>query len=637
MSWPTRPSTPTRRGPARSGGGTPQLAPIVGPCALSGAPGTTCAAARELAAEDAVASPPRPTTSQARDRASCRARLRELLLPRDPNDDKDVILEVKAGEGGEESALFAGDLLRMYLRYAERQGWRTEILDAEPSRPRRLQGRHRRGAGRATGGRVGQAEVRGRRAPRAAGAGHRVAGPHPHLARPACWCCPRPRTSRSRSTPTTCASTCTARPGPGGQSVNTTDSAVRITHVPDRHRRVSCQNEKSQLQNKEAGLRVLRARLLAAAQEEADADAADARRSQVRTVDRSERVRTYNFPENRITDHRVGFKAYNLDQVLDGDLDAVIDGAARADTERAAGRRAVSVRGTAGRRPRRRAAASRGAVRRARRGRRVASPRVDAEQLAAHVLGVPRGRLVLAVAGPGRRGRPVTASWSRAAGAASRCSTSSAARRSGTSSSPSGPGCSSRGRRPSCSSTAADRLARRGAAAASSSTCAPGRARSRWRWPTSTRRAGCIAVEADPGAARLGPAQHRGRRVWPSRLLAGRHRADACRPTSDGAVDVVVSNPPYVAATGESATTGGGAARPAGPALFAGAGRARRHACRRRRAARRLLRPGGSVVVEHDDSQGPAVAAAGRRAGRADSPGPRRPRPVYHARPLTLR
>jgi peptide chain release factor 1 len=111
--------------------------------------------------------------------------------------------------------------------------------------------------------------------------------------------------------------------GPGGQSVNTTDSAVRITHLPTGVV-VSCQNEKSQLQNKEAAMRILRARLLAMAQEEADAAAAAERKSQVRTVDRSERIRTYNFPENRISDHRVGFKAYNLDQVLDGDLSAVI-------------------------------------------------------------------------------------------------------------------------------------------------------------------------------------------------------------------------------------------------------------------------------------------------------------------------
>jgi peptide chain release factor 1 len=120
--------------------------------------------------------------------------------------------------------------------------------------------------------------------------------------------------------------------GPGGQSVNTTDSAVRITHLPTGIV-VSCQNEKSQLQNKEQALRVLRARLLAQAEADADAKAAAERKAQVRTVDRSERVRTYNFPENRISDHRVGYKAYNLDQVIDGDLDGVIDALAAADLE----------------------------------------------------------------------------------------------------------------------------------------------------------------------------------------------------------------------------------------------------------------------------------------------------------------
>jgi len=118
--------------------------------------------------------------------------------------------------------------------------------------------------------------------------------------------------------------------GPGGQSVNTTDSAVRITHLPSGIV-VSCQNEKSQLQNKEQALRILRARLRAMAQDEQAAQAAQARRSQVRTVDRSERIRTYNFPENRIADHRTGYKAYNLDQVLDGDLDPVLDSCVAAD------------------------------------------------------------------------------------------------------------------------------------------------------------------------------------------------------------------------------------------------------------------------------------------------------------------
>jgi peptide chain release factor 1 len=120
--------------------------------------------------------------------------------------------------------------------------------------------------------------------------------------------------------------------GPGGQSVNTTDSAVRITHLPT-GTVVSCQNEKSQLQNKESALRILRSRLLAIAQEEADAAASDSRKAQVRTVDRSERIRTYNFPQNRITDHRIGYTAYNLDLVLGGELDAVLDALAEADRQ----------------------------------------------------------------------------------------------------------------------------------------------------------------------------------------------------------------------------------------------------------------------------------------------------------------
>ena len=122
--------------------------------------------------------------------------------------------------------------------------------------------------------------------------------------------------------------------GPGGQSVNTTDSAVRITHVPTGIV-ASCQNEKSQLQNKESAMRILRARLLAAAQEEADAEASAARKSQIRTVDRSERIRTYNFPENRISDHRTGYKAYNLDTVLDGELGRCCSRASRPTSPRA--------------------------------------------------------------------------------------------------------------------------------------------------------------------------------------------------------------------------------------------------------------------------------------------------------------
>ncbi len=286
-------------------------------------------AARELAHED---------SSFAREAADLdvridelQAKLREQLLPKDPNDTKDVILQIKAGEGGEESALFAGDLLRMYLRYAERRGWQTEVLDAEPTelggyRDVSVGVKARGGGGvwnrlKFEGGvhrvqRVPVTESQGRIHTSAAGV---VVLPEAEDVEIAI----EPgdlRVDVFRSS------------GPGGQSVNTTDSAVRLTHVPT-GTVVSMQNEKSQLQNREAALRVMRARLLAMAQEQADQEASDARRSQVRTVDRSERVRTYNFPESRISDHRVGYKAYNLEQVLDGDLDAVIDALTRADAE----------------------------------------------------------------------------------------------------------------------------------------------------------------------------------------------------------------------------------------------------------------------------------------------------------------
>ncbi|WP_055547730.1 peptide chain release factor 1 [Streptomyces sp. NBRC 110028] len=266
-------------------------------------------------------------------RAELTDRLRLLLVPRDPSDDKDVILEVKAGEGGEESALFAGDLLRMYLRYAERIGWKTEIIDANESDlggykdvqvAVKAKGTVEPGQGvwarlKYEGGvhrvqRVPATESQGRIHTSAAGV----------------LVTPEAEEVEVEIGPNDLRIDVYRSSGPGGQSVNTTDSAVRITHLPTGIV-VSCQNEKSQLQNKEQALRILRSRLLAAAQEEAEREASDARRSQVRTVDRSERIRTYNFPENRISDHRVGFKAYNLDQVLDGELAPVIQACVDAD------------------------------------------------------------------------------------------------------------------------------------------------------------------------------------------------------------------------------------------------------------------------------------------------------------------
>jgi len=310
--------------------------------------------ARELAAEDPsfVAE----ADQLDRRRAELEDRLQRLLVPRDPADGKDVILEVKAGEGGEESALFAGDLLRMYLRYAQRQGWQTEILDATPSD---LGGHKdvtvaikaaratRRGAParHATADTTRNSDGVWARLKHEGGV-HRVqrvpvteSQGRVHTSAAGVLVLPEADEVEVQLDPNDLRIDVFRSSGPGGQSVNTTDSAVRITHLPTGIV-VSCQNEKSQLQNKDQALRILRARLLAAARQEADAQAAAERRSQVRTVDRSERVRTYNFPENRISDHRVGYKAYNLDQVIDGDLDAVIQALVDADAAAQAGQAA---------------------------------------------------------------------------------------------------------------------------------------------------------------------------------------------------------------------------------------------------------------------------------------------------------
>ncbi|MDT4926886.1 MAG: peptide chain release factor 1 [Pseudonocardiales bacterium] len=307
-----------------------ELAPIVAAASELEAARENLGAARELAPEDASFAAEADALVVRIDELE--TRLRELLLPKDPNDAKDVILEVKAGEGGEESALFAGDLLRMYLRYAERRGWITEVLDDEPTD--------------LGGKKSATIAVRARKADdgvwahlKYEGGVHRVqrvpateSQGRIHTSAAGVVVLPEADDVEVEIDPNDLRIDVYRSSGPGGQSVNTTDSAVRITHLPT-GTVVSMQNEKSQLQNREAGMRVLRARLLAAAQDQADAAASDARRSQVRTVDRSERVRTYNFAENRISDHRVGFKAYNLDQVLDGALEDVIAALRHADTE----------------------------------------------------------------------------------------------------------------------------------------------------------------------------------------------------------------------------------------------------------------------------------------------------------------
>ncbi|ONI85329.1 peptide chain release factor 1 [Actinosynnema sp. ALI-1.44] len=286
-------------------------------------------AAQELATEDeAFAAEADALTKRI---PELEERLSEQLLPRDPHDGSDVLVEIKSGEGGEESALFAGDLFRMYTRYAERRGWKVDVLDAnesdlggykdvtlsvksKASDPDGVWSRMKFEGGVHRVQRVPVTESQGRIHTSAAGVlvypeveDVEVEIDEKDL-----------RVDVFRSS------------GHGGQSVNTTDSAVRITHLPTGIV-VSCQNERSQLQNRAQAMHVLKVRLQALADEEAAKKASDSRRSQVRTVDRSERVRTYNFPENRISDHRVNYKAYNLDQVLEGELDGVLDALADAD------------------------------------------------------------------------------------------------------------------------------------------------------------------------------------------------------------------------------------------------------------------------------------------------------------------
>ncbi|AYG04411.1 peptide chain release factor 1 [Gryllotalpicola protaetiae] len=290
-------------------------------------------AARELAREDDAFAEEIPSLEERQ--TAAQEKLRRLLIPRDPDDGRDVILEIKGGAGGEEAALFASDLLRMYVHYADSKGWKSEILEADatdlggytnvqvaiksnatdPAQGVWAHLKYEGGVHRVQ--RVPATESQGRIQTSTAGV---LVFPEVDEPEEVEIAANDIRVDVFRSS------------GPGGQSVNTTDSAVRITHLPTGIV-VSMQNEKSQIQNREAAMRVLRARLLAKQQEELDAAASDARKSQVRSMDRSERIRTYNFPENRIADHRTGFKAYNLDQVLNGALEPVIESAITADEE----------------------------------------------------------------------------------------------------------------------------------------------------------------------------------------------------------------------------------------------------------------------------------------------------------------
>ena len=267
--------------------------------------------------------------------AAVAAELKDVLIPRDPDDARDAIMEIKAGEGGEESALFAGDLLRMYQRYAESQGWSVETLSATPTE--------------LGGYKDVQVAIRTKGIPEDPADGvwahlKYEAGVHRVQRVPVTESQGRIHTSAAgvlvfaevddpgevEINDSDLRIDVFRSSGPGGQSVNTTDSAVRITHLPTGIV-VSMQDEKSQIQNREAAMRVLRARLRQMQLDQQAEENAQLRRSQVRTVDRSERIRTYNFPENRISDHRTGYKAYNLDHVLEGNLQPLIDSARRMD------------------------------------------------------------------------------------------------------------------------------------------------------------------------------------------------------------------------------------------------------------------------------------------------------------------
>lgn len=246
--------------------------------------------------------------------------LKILLLPRDPNDEKNVIMEIRAGTGGEEAALFAGDLFRMYSRYAENRGWRIEILSSNATS---IGGFKEiifvvEGKGAYSRLKFESGVHRVQRVPVTEASG-RI-----HTSAATVAVLPEAEEVDVEINPNDLRIDIFCSSGPGGQSVNTTQSAVRITHLPTGIV-VSCQDEKSQHKNKEKALRVLRARLLDRAQQEQHDEMASARRRQIGSGDRSERIRTYNFPQGRVTDHRIGLTVYRLDAVLDGELDEFID------------------------------------------------------------------------------------------------------------------------------------------------------------------------------------------------------------------------------------------------------------------------------------------------------------------------
>lgn len=262
----------------------------------------------------------------------CKARedlendLKELLIARDPNDDKDVIMEIRAGAGGNEASLFTADLYRMYTRYAEKNNWKHEIISSSPSDL---------GGFKEIVFSIQGVDVYGKF--KFESGVHRVqripvteSGGRIHTSTSTVAVLPEVEDVEVNINPNDLRIDIYRSSGPGGQSVNTTDSAVRITHIPS-GLVVQCQDQKSQLQNKDQAMRILRARYYEKLLEEQQAELAEARRLQVGTGDRSERIRTYNYPQGRITDHRIGLTIYKLDSVMEGEIDQLIEGLTAAD------------------------------------------------------------------------------------------------------------------------------------------------------------------------------------------------------------------------------------------------------------------------------------------------------------------